>query len=140
MHLTKNFQLYEFLSPDGVEPTPEQLRNIKELAQQLQEIRNYIGKPIHITSAFRSEHYNDVVLVKKGYKPSKNSQHKLGKAADLVVKSMHPKELRRHILDLIKVGAIKQGGVGLYNGMVHYDTRGRRARWNSSRYWVLRND
>ena len=51
------------------------------------------------------------------------------KAADIRIKGMSPEEVREVVISLIKEGKIKKGGVGLYKSFVHYDTRGRNARW-----------
>jgi predicted transcriptional regulator len=40
-----------------------------------------------------------------------------------------PRELKEVIEKLIKDGLIVKGGVGLYKTFVHYDVRGRNARW-----------
>ena len=54
------------------------------------------------------------------------------KAADIKVSGMEPKEVHTIVLTLIKEGKIKQGGVGVYSTFVHYDIRGRTARWSGS--------
>ena len=129
MRITNNFKLSEFTCNDGSD-TPEKLiPNIVELVFQLQALRDYYGLPVSINSGYRSKHYNDVVLPSKGYNTSKNSQHKLGKAADIVVKGVSPKEVSKTIEKLISEGKMKQGGLGTYKTFVHYDTRGHKVRW-----------
>lgn len=126
MMLTKDFHISEFMCRDG-SGLPFGIRgNVLELAQNLQVIRDYIGKPIHINSAYRSISHNEKI----GGVP--NSQHTYGRAADVTVKGLSPRKLARIIRKLIRQGKIKQGGVGLYNGFVHYDIRGYKARWNRS--------
>lgn len=104
--------------PDGV------LVNIKKLAENLQVIRNYIGLPVIINSAYRTPSHNKKV----GGSPT--SQHLYGKASDIWVKSMSPEQVRAVILELIQEGKISEGGVGIYNNFIHYDIRGNRARWD----------
>lgn len=123
MQLTKNFKLSEFDCKDGT-PVPDiLLPNVKELADNLQKLRDAIGKPIHINSAFRTVAYNEKIG------GASKSQHLLGKAADIVVKDMTPKEVADKIEELIKAGKMKQGGLGRYKNFTHYDIRGNKARW-----------
>ncbi len=126
MKLTTNFYKEEFNSKDGAPMPLDVLENIKDLANQLQVIRDYIKEPLHINSAYRSPEHN----AKIG--GVKNSQHVKGKAADLTSKNFTPKQLSKVIITLINEGRIKEGGVGLYNGFVHYDIRGYKARWDNS--------
>ena len=126
MKLTTNFYKEEFNSKDGATMPLDVLENIKDLANQLQVIRDYIKEPLHINSAYRSPEHN----AKIG--GVKNSQHVKGKAADLTSRSFTPKQLSKVIIKLINEGRIKDGGVGLYNGFVHYDIRGYKARWDNS--------
>ena len=79
--LTKNFQLSEFNCKDGSTIPLELLDNVQELAEQLQILRDFIGKPIHINSAYRSPAHNRKVG------GARSSQHLLGKAADIRVDS-----------------------------------------------------
>ena len=97
--------------------------NIVKLANQLQVIRDVIGQPIKLTNAYRCVEHN------KSIGGVYNSQHILGKAADLKVKGLKPKELKLVIETLIDNGEILQGGVGIYNTFVHYDIRKTKARW-----------
>jgi uncharacterized protein YcbK (DUF882 family) len=53
----------------------------------------------------------------------------LAKAADIKIKGMQPSEVKEVIVQLIKEGKMKSGGVGLYRTFTHYDVRGRNARW-----------
>ena len=101
--------------------------NVIELAFNLQIIREAIGKPIIINSAYRTPEYN------KSIGGASKSQHLLGKAADIRVSGLTAKELHQVIEGLIKKGEIKEGGLGLYNTFVHYDIRGTKARWDYSK-------
>lgn len=124
MKLTENFSREEFDCADGSEmPTDVQL-NIAELAVQLEIIRAHFNAPITINSAYRSPEHNESVG------GSKNSQHLLGKAADIVVKGVSPDDVADAIDFLIATGMLKEGGLGRYNTFTHYDIRGERARWN----------
>ena len=121
--LTTNFSLEEFKCKDGSDIPNDVLPNIIELAKNLQVLRDYLGKSITINSGYRSPKYN----AKIG--GVKNSQHVKGKAADIVVKGMTPKEVALVIEGLIEKGKMKQGGIGIYPNFTHYDIRGVKARW-----------
>ena len=124
MQITKNFNKREFNSKDGKRMPKDVLKNVIELAKNLQVIRDHIGEPIHINSAYRSPKHN------KRVGGSPRSQHLKGKAADLTSKDFTPLQLHSIIEKLILEGKISQGGLGLYNGFVHYDIRGHKARWD----------
>ena len=126
MKLTSNFSRKEFECKDGSPMTPNQFKNIQELAKNLQVLRDELEEPINITNAYRSRAHNAAIG------GSQNSQHCLGTAADIYVKSLKPKELAKVIEGLIKEGKMSEGCIGIYskNKFVHYDIRGTKARWN----------
>ena len=126
MKLTKNFNRSEFECKDGTQMTENQFKNIQELAKNLQVLRDELDEPVKITNAYRSPAHNQSVG------GSKTSQHILGKAADIYVDSLKPKELAKVIEGLIEEGKMSEGGIGIYtrNKFVHYDIRGEKARWN----------
>lgn len=123
MELTKNFDLAEFNCNDGTPVPPDLMPHVKELAKNLQVLRDEIKEPVRINSAYRHEAYNKKI----GGVPS--SQHILAKAADITAKSYTPKKLAAVIEKLIKAGKMRQGGIGVYPGFTHYDIRGVKARW-----------
>ena len=122
--MTKNFKLKEFECKGGCDMPLEVYENIIKLASQLQFLRDYTGRPITINSAYRCPEHN----AKVG--GSKTSQHLLGKAADITIQSLKPIEVYALIEDLIDMGHMLQGGLGLYDTFVHYDIRKTKARWN----------
>lgn len=124
MRLSKNFTKREFKSKDGHPMPDDVLANIKELASNLQVLRDFLGEPIRINSAYRSPAHN------KAIGGVKNSQHVLGRAADIKVKDIETKDLYLIIDSLILDGKMKDGGLGLYDTFVHYDIRGSKARWD----------
>jgi uncharacterized protein YcbK (DUF882 family) len=121
--ITTNFSLQEFNSKCGRAIPNRVLPNIIELAKNLQVLRDAVGKSITITSGYRSPEHNAKI------KGAKNSQHITGMAADIKVTGITPKEVALVIEGLIESGKMKEGGVGIYPSWVHYDTRGRKARW-----------
>jgi uncharacterized protein YcbK (DUF882 family) len=122
--MTKNFSKEEFDCSDGSEMNIAIYHNMVKVANQLQILRNYIGKPITVNSAYRSQEYNASIG------GAKNSQHIMGRAADIVVKGMSSLAVHTTIELLIEKGDMLQGGLGLYDSFVHYDIRGTKARWD----------
>ena len=78
----KNFRINEFVCHCGCEMPPEARQNIEALvANVLDPLREAYGKPIYVNSGYRCEKHNKAV----GGVPK--SQHMLGQAADISVKS-----------------------------------------------------
>ena len=93
MQIEKNFNLKEFECRDGSPVPRDLLDNVKELCKNLQILRDFIEKPIIVISAYRSLEYNTSI----GSKPT--SQHRLGKAADIIVPGMTSLEVRNVIIN-----------------------------------------
>ncbi len=92
-----------------------------KLVAGLQELRNLLGRAVTIHSACRCvQHNREVGGVR-------NSQHVLGKAADISITGLSPPEIARAAE---RVGVFEQGGIGIYDTFVHVDVRDRRARWD----------
>lgn len=123
MKLSQNFDSKEFECRDGSETPCEVLINLKEVALNLQVLRDYFGIPIVVNSGYRSPNYN------KRVGGAKSSQHLLGKAADITVAGKRPVQIKAAIEKLIGEGKMKNGGVGQYATFVHYDVRDKSARW-----------
>ena len=123
-----NFKIEEFNSKDGAVMPEVVIENIKELMKNLQVLRDFYNKPITINSGYRSPEHN------KKIGGVQNSQHVLGKAADIVVKGEDPADVARTIEMLIRQGKMKQGGVGRYRNFIHYDIgfNGKKRRWIGS--------
>lgn len=125
MKLEENFSLHEFRCKDGTDVPEDLIENVKKLAKNLQILRNHIQRPITIMSGYRTPDYN------KKCGGAKRSQHLLATAADIIVSGMTSLEVRDIVIKLIKDGEMDSGGVGIYPTFVHYDVRGRNARWGS---------
>lgn len=124
MEVTKNFSLKEFGCKDGTPVPTVYYDNVQELANNLQILRDYLGVSVEITgSGYRTPSHN------KKVNGATNSQHLIAKAADINAKGYAPKKLAAIIENLINEGKMKQGGIGIYTGFVHYDIRGTKARW-----------
>jgi len=121
--LTNNFALSEFRCKDGTDVPDEHMDNVKELAENLQVLREHIDKAINVISGYRSPKYNRKI------KGARRSQHMTASAADVKVSGMTPHEVKAIVEQLIEEKKMKQGGIGLYKTFLHYDVRGRKARW-----------
>lgn len=119
MKLTTNFDRKEFDCKDGTKVPAGLMKNVENLAFELQKIRDLIARPIKINSGYRTEKHNNKVGGSKG------SYHLTGLAVDLVPSDMDLKDFYNLILILMKVGYIKKGGLKLYGNFVHYDIRGK---------------
>ncbi len=121
-----NFKFSELEYYDRI--PQEYMGNAAKLLQQLQMMRNHIGKPMTIISGYRSLERQMQV------NPSApKSKHLTAEAADIQIKGMTAKEIHEKILELIKLKKIINGGVGLYikSNFVHYDIRDNGpARWD----------
>ncbi len=122
--LTLHFKRSEFDCRDGTKVPKKYLGNVQTLAEQLEVLRAALGGPnIKVISGYRSPKYNRKVG------GAKRSQHLTASAADIIVSGVKPTEVHRTLERLIDSHLIKQGGLGLYRSFVHYDIRGRKARW-----------
>lgn len=124
--MTNNFKKEEFRSNDGSHFPYEVKQNLKVLAEQLEVLREYLGKPIKINSGYRSPEWN------KKIGGTENSQHVLGKASDIVVDGLSPKDVADAIEELISEGKMLEGGLGRYDSFTHYDIRGKKSRWDNN--------
>ena len=121
--ISENFRLQEFESSCGREMPLEVQKNVIQLGQNLQVLRDYLKASITINSGYRSPERN------KKIKGATRSQHLLGTAADIVVKGHTPKQVADAIELLISQGKMREGGLKAYGTFTHYDIRGTKARW-----------
>jgi uncharacterized protein YcbK (DUF882 family) len=125
MKLTNNFSLEEFECKCGCVMPEFVKKNVQELAENLQVIRDAYGR-IDLTNSYRCKDHNADVG------GSVNSQHLKGKAADIKSKAFSPSEIATIVDDLMKSEKFKLGGIGIYNTFTHVDIRGTRARWSKT--------
>ena len=120
--LSANFAVREFACKDGSDPVFIDTR----LVQVLQSIRNHFGKPVVITSAYRTAAHN------KAVGGAAYSQHCYGRAADIRVQGVPVETLAAYAETLLP----DTGGIGRYpvrsgrpTGWVHVDVRAAKSRW-----------
>ena len=123
--LSANFTVAEFACKDGSDPVFVD----SSLAALLQKIRDHFGRPVVITSGYRTAAHNAAVG------GSKSSQHLLGRAADFYVEGVPVAAVAAYAETLLP----SRGGIGRYpkdaahpkrsTGWVHIDTRAGKSRW-----------
>ena len=123
--LSPSFTVREFRCRDG----SDTILIDEGLVVLLQCIREHFGKPVHITSGYRTVAHNAAVG------GSKSSQHLLGRAADLYVEGVPVAAVAAYAETLLP----SRGGIGRYpkdaahpkrsTGWVHIDTRAGKSRW-----------
>ena len=114
--LSANFKVSEFACKDG----SDTVFIDTELVDILQKIRDKFGKPVIINSAFRNDSYNNKIG------GAKYSQHQYGKAADIRIDGVTPKDIASFAETLL----VETGGIGIYNTFVHIDVRKIKSRWH----------
>src|SRR5699024_1821344 len=114
--ITPHFKVREFACSDG----SDVVFVATSLVDILEAIRVHFGRPVTVTSGYRTVSYN------AGLKnSSKKSQHCNGLAADIKVEGHTPKEVYNYACQLLG----DHGGVGLYSWGVHIDVRADKSRW-----------
>ena len=98
--LAPNLRVREFACGDG----SDAVLIDQELVIVLQCIREHFGKPLHITSGYRTARHNAAVG------GSKSSQHLLGRAADFWVEGVDVATVAAYAEALLPT----HGGVGRY--------------------------
>jgi uncharacterized protein YcbK (DUF882 family) len=105
---------------DPVKPDAKLIIGLEDLREEIALLKGH-EIPIHVNSGYRCKRHNANV----GGSP--NSQHVLGKAADIHVVGFSARELYKLA---IKIPAFIEGGIGVYvdQGFIHLDT-GPARRW-----------
>lgn len=115
VYLSKNFRVREFRCQDGTDPIFVDM----DLVDILQKVRDHFKKAVTITSAFRTASHN------KSVNGATYSQHLYGRAADIKVSGVSPKDVAAYLETLLP----NTGGIGVYSSWVHVDTRPIKSRW-----------
>ena len=120
--LAPDFKVRELRCKDGTDTVMVD----EVLTVVLQCIREHFGKPVVVTSGYRTAAHNAAVG------GAKSSQHRLGRAADIRVQGVSVEDVAAYAERLMP----DWGGVGRYpvkagrtTGWVHVDTRANKSRW-----------
>ena len=120
--LAPDFKVRELRCRDGSDTVMVD----ETLTVVLQCIREHFGKPVTITSGYRTAAHNAAVG------GAKRSQHLLGRAADIRVQGVSVEDVAAYAESLLP----DCGGIGRYpvkagraTGWVHLDTRATKSRW-----------
>ena len=111
--LTPNFAAKEFDCQCG--KCPETLIDLDHV-KKLQKLRDDMGSPIKLTSAYRCPAHN------KAVGGEANSVHMRGQATDIQVTGMTANEVADSCEHF--------DGLGRYDTFTHVDSRGSKARWD----------
>jgi len=114
VRLSKNFTLKEWEC--SCNDCTETLVDMDHVAK-LQKLREDLGSPIKITSAYRCKKHNAAVG------GAKNSIHMTGSATDIQVRGMEP--------TAVQDACEHFDGLGRYDTFTHVDSRGSQARWDN---------
>lgn len=140
--LTPHFAVEEFDQParHGFEARAYPVHWIRSrllpLCDVLEVLRADLGRPIHITSGYRSEQYN------RGIGGARLSQHVQGRAADIQVEGLRADDVLGRAIALHRLGVhlpgggvFHLGGLGRYETFIHIDLRpgSQLVRWSGTR-------
>lgn len=114
--LSENFSRHEFACKCGCGFNTVDVK----LLEVLESLRTYFDKPVRINSAARCLKHNRAIG------STDSSQHVLGRAADIAVKSIHPLHVHNYIDSQYPCAL----GLGMYDLFTHVDTRNSKARWS----------
>ena len=112
--ITEHFKLKEFACKNS-----EAVIVSEKLCYVLEAIRAHFGKPVVVTSGYRTPEYN----AKVG--GAAKSRHMLGIAADIQIAGVKPADVAAYARTLMPT----YGGIGIYSTFTHIDIRSDIANW-----------
>jgi uncharacterized protein YcbK (DUF882 family) len=115
MKISKHFSREEFACKCGCGFAVVDVK----LLEVLEAVREYFDQPVTITSACRCDNHN------KSVGGSDNSKHKLGIAADIIVKDTQAELVQSFLYHHVPYSC----GIGAYKKFTHIDVRNDAARW-----------
>ena len=113
--LSPHFKVWEFACRDG----SDTVFVSGALVEVLEKVRAHFGRPVVITSGYRTESHN------KACGGAPYSQHKYGLAADIVIQGVTPAQVAAYAETLL----VGTGGIGTYKSFTHVDVRRTKSRW-----------
>jgi Mannosyl-glycoprotein endo-beta-N-acetylglucosaminidase/Peptidase M15 len=122
LKLSPNFTVGELVTSGG--RRADKARISAGLVHCLQAIRDRVGRPVRVTSGYRSWARNEATYKQRG-KEATMSRHCSGQAVDITVRGMTGMEIAKAALDACGDSI----GVGIGATFAHVDVRGSWARW-----------
>ena len=113
--LSPHFKVWEFACHDG----SDTVFVSPALVEVLEKIRVHFGKPVIVSSGYRTESHNE----KSG--GAAYSRHKYGMAADITISGVAPADIAAYAETLLS----GRGGIGIYRRFCHVDVRSEKSRW-----------
>jgi hypothetical protein len=113
---------------NNTDPPRHLWNNILPTLDIVDTARCNIGKPLRISSAYRSPAYNKSI----GAGAASNSQHLQFRALDLAAPKATLRKLYAELLEMRALG--RKIAIGRYATFIHVDTRGTNASWGSVNY------
>lgn len=113
--LSEHFRVREFACTGGTDT----IFVSPDLVEVLERIRIHFGRPVIVSSGYRTEARNRAVG------GAAYSQHKYGTAADIYIQGVAPAEVAAYAETLLP----DSGGIGIYSGFTHIDVRTGKSRW-----------
>jgi Uncharacterized protein conserved in bacteria (DUF2272)/Peptidase M15 len=123
LKLAPNFTVGELVSSGGI--AADVARISPHLVRCLQAVRDRLGKPVRVSSGYRSWARNVALYRSRSAKPTM-SRHCSGQAADISVKGLSGLDLAKVVLDACGPDV----AVGIDGSYVHVDVRGTWKRWS----------
>ena len=121
-NISRNFIVGEYAHSGNV--VTDFSRIDPKLVVCLQQIRDFVGKPVRIDSGYRSFQYNEELYWRRGEKPTR-SQHISGRATDIEIANMAGTEIAEAAIDACGPDI----GIGIGPRYAHIDVRGHFAIW-----------
>ena len=115
LSVAPHFKVWEFACRDG----SDTVFVSPALVEVLEKLRVHFGKPVIISSGYRTESHNE----KSG--GARYSQHQYGLAADIAISGVSPADIAAYAETLLPTS----GGIGIYQRFCHVDVRKTRSRW-----------
>ena len=119
LKLSENFTVEEMRCP-----CCNQCRMDEGFIMALQEIRNNVGRPFVINSAYRCKSHNKKINGKN------LSRHTYGMAVDIIIVNWIPEDLHFLLFELTSFDHAFYGtGIGIYKNHIHFDLRKNSVMW-----------
>ncbi len=122
VRLAPNFSTGELAKSGATRFSPARID--PSLVCVIQALRDHIGRPVRVTSGYRSWAYNQEIYRNRNQRPTK-SRHCSGQAVDITVSGLDGIEIAKAAIDAAGAGL----GIGVGSDYAHIDVRGTWTVW-----------